>query len=213
MSQKEISSRFYKKRKDNGLCPTCGKPIDREGHYCKSCAEKHTEYTRETRNFYRENGLCTVCGKEKVFGDEKRCPECRAKCTNRIKLTSEQIKRYYTQHNEYQKSLYEQRKEQGICTRCGKRKAIVGKTQCGICLQKEAERKRRKSYDKVNIREYRLNNRLCFNCGSPLDSNKKICLKCLEEATEHGKMARNNKSHWWRKDNRLIFQTNIGGKR
>lgn len=34
LTQKERSARNYKLKKENGLCPKCGKPLDREGHYC-----------------------------------------------------------------------------------------------------------------------------------------------------------------------------------
>ena len=77
LTQKERSAMFYKNRKDNGLCPRCGKILDREGHYCSECLEKVNEYKRENREFYRENGICPVCGKE--GNDGKFCKECGAK--------------------------------------------------------------------------------------------------------------------------------------
>lgn len=42
LTQKEISHNCYKRRKDNGLCPRCGKPLDRIGHYCTNCLKNQT---------------------------------------------------------------------------------------------------------------------------------------------------------------------------
>ena len=91
LTPKERSAIFYKKRKDNGLCPRCGNALDRNGHYCSECLEKVNQYRRDNRAFYRENGICPVCGKEKLFGEEKQCILCRQKAYDRRKpLTKEQ---------------------------------------------------------------------------------------------------------------------------
>lgn len=143
--QKERSQKSYYNRKNNGFCPRCGKSLDREGHYCSECLEKVREYNRGNRLFYAKNHLCMECGKVEVPGDEHTCPECRAKRANRRKpLTEDQKNRYTKRFREQQKILYQQRSGIGICTRCGKRKAMPGKKKCGICLDKDAEMHRRK---------------------------------------------------------------------
>ena len=76
-SKKERSAELYKSRKESGLCPRCGKPLDRNGHYCSECLEKEREYRSETKKFCKENGICPVCHKEKLYGDEKQCILCR----------------------------------------------------------------------------------------------------------------------------------------
>ena len=53
-SQKERSAELYKSRKESGLCPRCGKPLDRDGHYCSECLEKERKYRSETKNFVRK---------------------------------------------------------------------------------------------------------------------------------------------------------------
>lgn len=206
LTRKEISARHYKNRKENGLCPRCGNPLDREGHYCSKCLDKVRIYCRESREFYRNNHICVECGKIIVPPSEKRCPECRAKANNRKKpLTNEQKARYEEKFKEKQKILYQQRKEQGICTRCGKRKAITGKTKCGICLAKDAEAHRKQNFDKPNIREYRKENHLCYHCGEEIDlDNGQLCSKCLERCRQNGlKSSRGNQ--FWKQENMLIF--------
>lgn len=206
LTRKEISARHYKNRKSNGLCPRCGNVLDRGGHYCSECLKKIRIYSRENRKFYRENHICTECGKVKVFGDDKICFECRAKKNNRRKpLTEEQKQKYGEHFKVQQKTLYQQRKEQGICTRCGKLKAISGKTKCGICLAKDVEMHRKKNFDKVNIKEYRKQNHLCYYCGNEIDVAKgQLCSNCLERCRQNGlKGGEGNK--FWKQENILIF--------
>ena len=205
LTQKERSANCYKRRKENGLCPRCGRKLDRNGHYCSECIEKVADYQRDTRKFYRENGICTSCGKEKVFGDEIQCPDCKAKHkAQRKPLSEEQKERYNKNFRKQQRSLYQERKEQGICTKCGKRKAMPGKAKCGICLDKDAERKRRKSFNRPNIREERIKNHLCLWCGTPAVENGKLCPSCLKKSVENGRksLAQNK---FWKYDNKIAF--------
>ena len=149
LTSKERSARHYLSRKENGLCPRCGSPLDRTGHYCSRCLEKFNTYQKETRSFYREHHICTQCGKNKVFGSERCCPECRAKMAlYRKPLTSEQKIRT----NDHRRVLYKARKDSGICTRCGKRKASPGRSKCGICLEKDVELHRKK-HDKEDYKQ------------------------------------------------------------
>lgn len=192
--------------RENGLCPRCGKKLDREGFYCSECLEKVREYHRENRKFYREHGLCTTCGKVKVFGSEKQCPECRAKKEQwRKPLTQEQKEKYGERFRKQQKNLYQERKEQGICTRCGKRKTMSGKAKCGICLAKDAEIHRKRYFDKPNIREERIKNHLCLWCGQPAEKNNKLCKTCLQKCIENGEKFGGNNTYW-KTENKLIFQ-------
>lgn len=208
LTQKELRARYYRSRKDNGFCPRCGKPLDRDGHYCSLCLEKNRIYRQENRDFFRENHLCTECGKNKVPDGERICPECRAKRMSWIKITEEQKIRYALRFRSQQKNLYQQRVEGGICTRCGKRKALSGKKKCGICLEKDAEVHRRKRMEKGNIRTFRAENHLCYFCGNEIDlPSGNICSKCQEKFIENGRKY-GRKNTYWKEQNRLIF----GGK-
>lgn len=70
--------KLYNYRRENGLCPKCGKPLDRKGFYCEECRKKQTTYSRETRELCRQFKICPECRKNKLVGDEKICPECLA---------------------------------------------------------------------------------------------------------------------------------------
>lgn len=207
LTQKERSAISYKKRKDNGLCPRCGKLLDREGHYCSECNAKHNKYVKETREFLRKQGMCPVCGKEKLFGDEKQCISCRQKAYDRRKpLTDEQKNRYSARFKEQQKSLYKERSKNGICTRCGKYKAEKGKKKCRICLDKDAEMHRKRTYNKKGVREYRKENHLCYHCGKEIDrATGEICQSCWEIFRQAG-LKSSCRNEYWKNDNKIVFR-------
>lgn len=203
LTRKEIAQNFYKRRKENGLCPVCGKKMDREGHYCTECLEKNRKYRRENRDFYRKNHICTQCGKKNVYGDDKICFECRVKYDSRRKpRTDVQKENFRKQQND----LYQQRVKEGICTRCGKTKAVSGKKKCASCLFKDREVHRKQSAKKINIKEYRKKNRLCYYCGEPIDLDSgQLCSKCIEICRQN--RAKNHSTNeYWRQDNRSIFR-------
>lgn len=209
LTQKEISARNYRNRKENGMCPRCGKLLDRDGHYCSSCTEKYRIYHKENRDFFRENHLCTECGKNKVPDGERICPECRVKRISWKKpLTGDQRERYGSRFKAQQRMLYHERSKNGICTRCGKRKAAIGKKKCAICLEKDAEQHRKKYLNKTNEREIRKLNHLCYFCGKEIDVERKnICNDCYEKFKEAGS-ANGGNNHYWGCDNIIFF----GGK-
>ena len=143
MTETEYARFYYINRKINGLCPRCGKELDREGHYCSTCLQKNNDYQNETRAFLKSIGICPICRKEQLYGDERRCLECKAKTFGYVKpLTEEQKIRYGNNFKEYQRNLYRERAEQNICTKCGKRKAKHNRKKCEICLEKDSQRAR-----------------------------------------------------------------------
>ena len=206
LSSSERSRRYYQKRKENGLCISCGKPLDRQGTYCISCLDKRREDAKKERAFLKKYHICTYCRKEKVFGNDTICPECRAKkneYASNLDHTTEEYKEYQrVQH----KKMYKKRIEAGLCVSCGKRKPEDGKVRCRICLNKNNESKR-KSYERNGYkREYREDHNLCFFCGNPLDTNhKKVCKKCYDKFVESGKKSSGaGKSKYWIAQNKLI---------
>lgn len=68
-------------------------------------------------------------------------------------------------------TLYQLRKNQGICTRCGENPSESGKTQCADCKQDRNERV------KV-LREARMAEGLC-RCGNNIQGDTKYCEDCL----------------------------------
>ena len=81
----------------------------------------------------------------------------------------------------YSKSNYEFLKSRGICTKCGKRKAVNKVTYCEYCLEKDVIKNakyREKNRDRLreenkkrmqNLRDKRKQNGECTKCGKKLN--------------------------------------------
>lgn len=173
MSQKEAQKRYIQKRKNNGLCVLCGKPLDRKGSLCNKCAKRKAEENRKTREFYKKNGLCPRCGKNKLFGDEKECLECKEKAYEAV-MKNRNKDDYNKTHREWARKEHQKRIENGICTRCGKRKPDFGYKTCGICRAKDTETRRIRNY-KSEKRSDRIKRGLCYFCDNPVEEGFKVC--------------------------------------
>lgn len=201
LTQNEISKRFYENRKNNNQCPRCGKILDRQGYYCSDCLIKAREYNKEYREFCRENHICTECKKERVYGEDKICPECRVKRDKYRKPLSDDQK---TKMNENSRGTYHTRLELNVCTRCGKRKPVAGKKKCAKCLNYDSEMHRKRYLNIQNIKEYRKENHLCYYCGEPIDRQQgQLCQKCWQIDHERGKRL-NSDNKYWRIDNQFL---------
>ena len=81
----------------------------------------------------------------------------------------------------YSKSNYEFLKSRGICTKCGKNKAVNKTTYCEYCLEKDVIKNakyreknravlRRKNKERMQkLRDRRKENRECTKCGKKLN--------------------------------------------
>jgi DNA-directed RNA polymerase subunit RPC12/RpoP len=94
----------------------------------------------------------------------------------------------------YSKSNYEFLKSRGICTKCGKNKAVNKTTYCEYCLEKDVIKNakyreknravlRRKNKERMQkLRDKRKENRECTKCGKKLnplyDGNYVKCKIC-----------------------------------
>ena len=126
--------------------------------------------TQQTINkhYYKRIGVCPYCHKNRLFGEEKSCPECRAKSTE-YSRKRDRIS-YNKTHAEWSKKTYEERKSKGICTRCGKRKAKPGQLRCEFCIKKADESRR--------VRDWHLSRferGLCRWCDNPIEPGYKVC--------------------------------------
>lgn len=172
MENNEYKKQLRESRKLRGLCVNCGKPMDREGTRCKECREKINKWNKENREWYLSHRICPRCKKNDLMGDETICPECRAKEINTT-LKNRKKDEYNAYQRKLSKSIYQKRKESGICTRCGKRKATQGFTTCAMCRERDNETRRiRKGTSERSDRESR---GLCFFCNNPVKKGYKVC--------------------------------------
>ena len=165
------SIRLKKQRRERiekKLCTYCGKPVDRDGVMCTACHDYMKKYLKERRETLLSLGLCPICGKHEIFPHERSCLECRAKIAIRQKKRSQK---------ERSKKVYDERKEKGLCPRCGKEKPEEGHAWCKTCLKKKQRYRNWKG--KPNIRAERDAEMLCIGCGKPERvEGKKYCPDC-----------------------------------
>ena len=175
MGRAEIQRRFKERRKELGICRRCAKPLDRDGVFCVECREFINKENREMRHWYQEHGICPRCFKNDILGDEKTCPECKARDTITRMKRAETVdrKQRNESHNEWARNKYAERVEQGICTRCGKRKADYGFKTCGICRAKDTETRRVRNG--VKEKDWREQQGVCHFCDRPVKPGYKVC--------------------------------------
>lgn len=190
--------RFIQKRKEQGLCIRCGASLDREGVLCWKCLAKANEDNRATYHVYIEAGLCPRCRKNIILGQEKACPECRSKKAEvALEYRKNNSKRINAMASISRKRLRNERKEKGICNICGKRQADTGYVTCGICRQKEYERRQRrknKTISRDDMKE-RADNGFCFFCGNLSEKGYRVCNKHLEIFRKNSQTENFKKAH------------------
>ena len=187
MDTNKYKKALIERRKSNGLCIDCGSPLDREGLRCKKCCEKRSKWEREHRQWYLSHKICPRCGKNDLMGDETICPECRAKSVNNS-LKNREKDEYNVYQRNWSKSTYQKRKESGICTRCGKRKATQGLTTCAMCRARDNETRRiRKGF---SDRSDRSKIGLCYFCDNPVKKGYKVCEKHYQMNIEKAEKGR-----------------------
>lgn len=128
-------------------------------------------HCKEDRIFYKSLGLCTRCGKVPIFKNESACPECKAKwAEEKAKQREENREEYNAYQRGYSKCLYEERKKQGICTRCGKKPSVKEESMCDICKYKLQVKR---NYQRK--REQWLADGKCYFCGDEPYQGMKVC--------------------------------------
>lgn len=208
LTRKEIKARYEEKCKKEGRCPACGKKKDREGRYCYSCKDKNNKRKREDKEYCRQNHICTICQKERVYGNEKTCFNCREKARAiRNAYTDEQREKYKKISMASMRKTKEKLLSEGKCPVCKTRKLEKGRKKCRLCLNKDAERQRMKRIGKPDIRAYRKENHLCYFCGGVIENpSKNVCNACSEKRAIDSSKADRNK--YWKQQNNLVFKNN-----
>lgn len=203
----DYRKKYTAKLKAEGRCVSCGKPMDREtGSLCIACKDVQNKATKMLRKDRAAKGICPRCGKNELWGDEKNCLECSANAYVKImeKRSTEEGRLHYNQvHREWDKKDLIRCKEQGICTRCRKRKAQPGTYTCGICKAKSREAYHRR-FPKVDREALNI----CCFCNEPRLEGMKVCEKHRQMNVEKAKKV-DKKKHIWKKDNSIAFNKGV----
>ncbi len=170
---------------------------------CQKCLDKSKEKSAERRAWLKEYGLCPVCGSEKLFGNESRCPVCLAKAYE--SNLKHRMKNPHIIHDNYilRKNKLD---EKGLCRQCGKRKKAEGHTYCEECLSKKRIRESKKRLEDSIPRSERYGYGLCYTCGKPLDTDKRLCKSCSERLSKNLVTKKPSINHPWKQDNQLLLR-------
>lgn len=209
MSTPKAVKDFIQRRKDNNLCLSCGKPLDRKGVNCIDCNNKKNEEYRKTKQAYIDCGICYRCRKNPIMGVEKMCPECRAKLATwkenrpeeKIEMAKEQTRISHTKKRQYCR-------ENGICYNCKKRESLPNKKLCSICREK-LNRKNMEYYAKNKIgltKDEKIEKGICIWCDNPAKDGKKICELHYKKCIENLEKRRKPNEEWRRLNDVQIFK-------
>lgn len=172
------------------------------------------KYNAERAAFLREHNMCAWCGKEKALDGLRLCWDCWNKSAENYyqryhSMTPEEKKAAQKKTSEYCKALRRKRREQGLCTRCGK-KAPEGRITCYECSNKHTayykELRRRKG---IISAEERGNGFYCVRCCKPVEiEGNKFCSECYAKAVKQAEHMREfaKITPSWRGDNERVFR-------
>lgn len=95
---------------------------------------------RELRKSWKEQGRCSRCGSPKEDDGLSTCQTCLMKVKLTRKSVAQKDKPYKDLPDAQKERIkqrrhekYQDRKAQGLCVRCGQRKALYGLVLCGQC--------------------------------------------------------------------------------
>ncbi len=126
--------------------------------------------TKEERSFYLSLGICPICKKYRLFGTEKSCPECRCKSAAYKSEIRERDREKYNAYMRIEhKSLYERRKADGMCPKCGKHRPRKGYVMCVKCQNRKRLRYRTEKRSREEGE--------CYFCREPVKCGYKVCEK------------------------------------
>lgn len=173
-----------KELRERGLCIRCGKPNEDTNYSsCPKCRAK----LREVRKNRVKSGVCTKCGRKAETG-KTMCLVCLIDNREKSKYARERYETHIKDHKkEYNRKVYQQRVNDGICTMCGKRRPTGGFKICEICRKKKRITNRRSYNKRKKINPYIdrtewASYEICYSCGiEPTFDGHRVCRKCYEK--------------------------------
>lgn len=142
-----------------------------------------SEYDKERYIWLKEHHICVNCGNEDADYKSTLCFKCKEKIykrNNDYYLKNKQ--KIDDRKREYRRKQYHIRKENGICTKCGKRKVCrKSTTLCIDCYIRQKRRKDKRWNNDID-RDDRVGLGLCYICGKKLNKHNVLCDKCLENS-------------------------------
>lgn len=148
--------------------------------------EYKRKWAKETYEWRKEHGICVKCGAQDARPGKVMCLQCSFRPHS--PTTDEQRKR----HNDRTKDRENERKQAGLCPRCGK-PAYPGNQLCYECML-TARRYKRAYIQRTGKRYWDAGT--CIRCGAERLNERMVCAECLEKM--RATAARNFGPHWAR---------------
>ena len=143
----------------------------------------------EYYQWYKEHHICVDCKTNDAVKGKVKCFYCLQNDAERKRKERETV-----EYQEKKKELAERAKrtredrlKNGICVRCGRRKAEPNKTSCSYCLAIRRNEMRRKRNGTQKNRKQR---GMCLYCDNPPIKGKYFCKKHYEMEVELAENAR-----------------------
>lgn len=176
---------------------------------------KKKESRRQMDNYYylKSLGICPKCGREDAFPGHVYCPSCMEKQQKKSRdyyhrLSPQDKELKHKKTREYNKKCYQQRKAEGLCVVCGKKKATKGVFCLECYLKNKKGNQKRAQKKKIETggdpRERRTEKGLCRFCEEPALPGHRLCKKHYSIAVETARHARQF-NHYWREENQILF--------
>lgn len=179
----------------------------------------------ELREWYKAHHICADCGQEPAFRNYTQCVYCRMKAREKNKKSWEKVKddiAFRKKENERQMSLYNRRKELGLCPSCGVKINDKKYLRCEKCRTKDRNNKKNKRIESGMMpQEIRTSGIYCYNCLKQLENQDvkngiRVCKECREKnakALEIARASRNPENDYFRKLNTEHFEIMKQGRR
>lgn len=157
----------------------------------------------ERYHWLKEHRICVQCGAKDAKPNNVKCWECIEKEWNYNYSDDKKLK-----NNNHVKNRYYRLKEQGLCTKCGKRDS-KGKTLCVFCMAKTKKRVQERYREKYGLKS---ETGKCLRCNKMPLEGQKYCNEHLDKQRAICKYARgfvDFKNHPFRKINSWIFTKGV----
>ena len=164
----------------------------------------NTEAVSAWKRMLKKQALCTNCKKQDAYTLSGRwlCYECEQAAIERQRQRRAQPGYNHEKWLEVKAKQWE-RREQGLCFRCGRELTDSRYKTCARCRAKASAKKRQKTVeDAVNWPIGA--NGYCSRCNKqPAKTGSKLCEQCYQITRENLNRAwekRDTTKHYWRKD-------------